>query len=232
MHPVNHGRKGNVIGTQLVGIKPHLVLADEAADRRHLGDARNGFKLVAQEPVLQAAQVSQAVLMALIDDQVFVHPPSARRIRSDDGMNARRQASGDLLHVLEDPGSRPIEVGTVLEDDEDVGITEHRLRPHRFHVRGGQKRGDDRIGDLVFDDVGWFALPRRMNDHLDVGDVRQRIERDAPERPDPSQHQQEGSGEDQEAVAGAPVNPAGNHVTFPLRRSRSVCLFATVCPFF
>ena len=39
------------------------------------------------------------------------------------------------------------------------------------------KRRDDRISDLVLDDVGRLARPGGMNDDFDVGNVRQRVER-------------------------------------------------------
>src|SRR5260370_5219738 len=50
------GRKGNSVGAQFVGINIDLVLFDESADGRDFGNARNGFELIAQVPVLNAAQ--------------------------------------------------------------------------------------------------------------------------------------------------------------------------------
>ena len=100
-----------------------------------------------------------------------------------------------------------------------------------FTLRRGQQRGHDRVSDLVLDDVGRLAIPIRMNDHLDVGDVRQRIKRDAPHRPDSCQHKQQRSGENKEAVAGAPVDPAADHCMPPSASTES-CFCASVWPFF
>ena len=51
-------------------------------------------------------------------------------------------------------------------------------------MRRGEHRGDDRIGHLILDDIGRLAHPFGVDDHLNVGDVRQRVERDSIERPD------------------------------------------------
>ncbi len=80
-----------------------------------------------------------------------------------------------MLDVFEDAGAGPVEVGAVFEDDEDVGIAEHGLGAHGFHMRSGEKRGDDGVGDLVFDDVGWLAFPGNVDDYLDVGNIGQSV---------------------------------------------------------
>ena len=145
-------------------------------------------------------------------------------------MNARRQAPFDLLQIFEHARARPVEVGAVLEDDENVGIAEHRLRPHSFHMGGGQKRRDDRIGDLVFNDVGRLPVPWRVDNDLHIGDIGQRIEREcALESPDTSQHQRKSAGEYKKAVAGAPVDPACDHLAPAIT---TICFCARVCPFF
>jgi len=54
-------------------------------------------------------------------------------------MNSGRQPPGDLLHVFEDPRARPIEIGSIFEDDEHVGVAEHGLRSHRLTCGGGEK---------------------------------------------------------------------------------------------
>src|SRR5204863_223394 len=48
----NDGGKRDAIGAQFVGIDIHLVLLDESPDGRDFGNARNGFKLIAQVPIL------------------------------------------------------------------------------------------------------------------------------------------------------------------------------------
>ena len=84
----------------------------------------------------------------------------------------------DLLHVLENTRARPIKIGPVLEDDEYVRITEHGLRPHGLDVGSSQKRRDNRIRDLVFDDAGRLPHPRCVDNDFDIGNVGERIKRD------------------------------------------------------
>jgi len=131
-----------------------LVLLDPALPL----PARKPDRQVASQ-FLQGAQVGKTALSALIDDGVFIDPACARRIRPDDGMYARRQTTRDLLHVLENARARPIQIGSVLKDDEDVGVTKHGLRAHGFHVRCGEKCRDNGIRNLVFDDVRRMAGP-------------------------------------------------------------------------
>jgi len=58
------------------------------------------------------------------------------------------------------------------------------LRANSLYVRRREHRGDNRIGHLILDKIGRLPHPFGMDDHLNVGNVRQRIERDSIERPD------------------------------------------------
>ena len=147
----------------------------------------------------------------MIDDRVFIHPASAGRVGTDQGVDRRRKASPDLLEILQHARARPVKIRAILEYNEHVGIAEHGLGAHGFYVRRGKQRRHDRVGNLILDDIGWF-LPRRMNDHLHVGDVRQGIQRNPAQRPDAGQHQEKRSGEDEEAIASAQIDPAGDHL--------------------
>src|SRR5262249_28282887 len=134
--------KRYAISAQLVGVQLYLVLAHKPADRGHFGHAGDGFELITQEPVLQASKLRQAVLMSVIDDEVFVDPAGAGRVGTDHRVNAFRQAAADLLHVFEDPRARPVEVRSVLKYDENIRVPEHRLRSDGFDVGRGQQRRD------------------------------------------------------------------------------------------
>ncbi len=158
--------------------------------------------------------------MAVVDEGVLVDPACAGCVRTNGGMHVCWQAPCDLLQILQDARARPIEIRSVLEDDEDVGIAEHRLRAHCFDMRRGQQSRDDRIGNLVLDDVGWLTCPRRVDDDLHVGDIRQGIERNVAQSPDSREHKQQRSRENEEAISRAPVDPSGDHVTSLPWRSR------------
>src|SRR5260370_725820 len=94
-------RKGNTVSAEFVGVDIDLVLLDESPDRRNFGNARNGFKLVAQIPVLNAAQLGETAPVGAIHENVLVHPACTGRIRANDRMDVGRQSSFNLLHVLE-----------------------------------------------------------------------------------------------------------------------------------
>src|SRR5205807_8924280 len=102
------------------------------ADRGHLGNAGVCFELVAQIPVLEAAQVSEAALLAMDHQDVLVDPTRSGCVRSDDRMNARWQPTCNSLHVLQDPRPRPVDVCTVLKDNEDGGVAKQGQSTHRL----------------------------------------------------------------------------------------------------
>ena len=137
-------------------------------------------------------------------------------------MNALGQAARDLLKVLEHTGARPVKVGSVLEHDEDIGVAKHGLCAYSLDVRRGEQGGHDWICYLVLDNVGRLARPWGVDNHLHVRDVGQGIERDATQRPDSCQHEQERAGENQKTIASAPVNPAGNHLHPPFCNHRQL----------
>ena len=213
-------RERNSVSAKFVGVHVDLVLLDESADGGYLGDSGNSRELIAQIPILNAAQVGQTALMAVVHERVFIDPSRARRIRPDDGMHARRQTARDLLHVLENARTRPIQIRSVLKHDEDVGVAKHGLRAHGFYVRGGEKCRDNGIRDLVFDEAGRLTCPRRVDNHFHVGNVGQRVERNVTQGPDSREHQQECSHKNEKTILRAPINPSGDHVTCLLWRSR------------
>src|SRR6266446_1183262 len=106
--------------------------------------------------------------MAVIHKNVLVDPSRPGCIWSDDRVNCSRQPSLDLLHVLQDTRSSPIEIRPIFKHDEDVGIAEHRLCSYGFDMRGCEQGRDNWAGDLIFDDTGRFAPPGRLNKHSDV----------------------------------------------------------------
>ena len=168
LHLTYHRHERNVVGPQFIRVELNLVLPDKATDGRDFRDARNGFKLIAQVPILQAAQVSEAMLMAVIQHYILVDPARARGVRPDGRVNARGQASCDLLKVFDHTRPRPVQVGSVLKNNKDVGVAEHRLGADRLHVWRCQQRGNNWVGNLILNNVRRLAFPRGMDDHLYV----------------------------------------------------------------
>ena len=58
-----------------------------------LGHTGNSFELIAEIPVLNAAQIRQAALMAMVYKGIFIDPTRTSGIRADHGMNALGQTS-------------------------------------------------------------------------------------------------------------------------------------------
>src|ERR1700676_1751311 len=215
-------RERNAVCAKFVWVHVDLILANKSANGGYLGYSWNRFELVTQVPILKTAQVGQTALMAVVHERVFIDPTCAGRIRPDDRMNARGQATSNLLHVLQNPRARPIQVCPILEDDEDVRIPKHCLCAYRFHVRRGEKCSDYGISDLVFDKARRLASPRRVDNHFHVGNIRQRIVGSVTQCPDSCEYKQECSHENQETILCAPINPTRDHLTFLPWHLRSI----------
>ena len=100
-------RERNAVGAKFFGIEIDLILPNEAADGGDFGNARNGLELVAQIPVLKAAQIGQAVLMAVIDKSVFIHPARAGGVRADDRVHAFGQPACEFAAGIPRHASAP-----------------------------------------------------------------------------------------------------------------------------
>ena len=122
--------------------------------------------------------------MATINERVLIDPSGAGGVRTNGGMYVCGKAPGNRLQILHNSGTSPINIGPVFEHNEDVRIVEHGLGAYRFHPRRSQERGHDRVGDLVFDDVGWLAFPIGVDDYLHVGNVRQCVQRNMAHGPE------------------------------------------------
>ena len=119
-------------------------------------------------PILQAAQVGKTVGSALVNDGILKDPARAGRVGADGWMHILWQAAADLLKIFDYARTRPIRIGSIFEDDKDIGVSKHCLRAHRLHVRRSQEASDNRISDLIFDDIRRLAFPTRMDDDLNI----------------------------------------------------------------
>ena len=131
-----------------------LVLLDHSADAGDLGNAGNRLELVAQEPVLQAAQSGKVVPAGPVDERIFVDPPHTGCIGPKRARDAIGQAVLHLVEIFEHARACPVEVGTVLEDDIDIAVTEHRIATDGFRPRHREHGRCQGIGDLFLDDPG------------------------------------------------------------------------------
>src|ERR1700737_952451 len=90
---VDHRRERNVKGAELVGIQPDLVLPDKTADARDFRHPRNRLDLIAEAPILDAAQIGETVALVWIHDEVLIPPARAGRVRTDRRMDSGGKAS-------------------------------------------------------------------------------------------------------------------------------------------
>ena len=128
--------------------------------------------------------------MRAINQHVLENPTDTGRIRTDHWLRTLGQPSAKLLDIFEHPRTRPIQISAVLKHDKHVGIAEHGLRTHGFHMRRSKQCRDNRIGDLVFNDIRRTPRPGRVHNYLYIGNVRQRIQRYPLERPNASEQQE------------------------------------------
>ena len=183
---------------QLQRIDRHLVGLHKAAQRRHLGHARRLSELVTNVPVLDRAQLGQALVLG--QQRVLVDPADAGGIGAERRRHALGQAARREVQVLQHPTARPVDVGAVLENDVDEGRAEEGEAAHHFRLRHRQHRRGQRIGHLVLDDLRRLARVLGVDDDLHVRQVRQRIERRLHDSDDTAEHDEQGGEQDQERV--------------------------------
>ena len=203
--------QGNPVGHQLVGVDGHLVLLDEAADARHLGDPGHAGQLVAQVPVLDRAQLREVAAAAGVDEGVLVHPANPGRVRTQPRPHPGRQPVAGVIEVFQHPAARPVHVGAVLEDDVDEGEPEEGVPPHRPGERHRQHRRAQRKGHLVLDHLG--GLPRVLgeDDHLHVRQVGDGVEGGVGHGVEPGAGRKQGQQQGQQLVADAGFDDAPYH---------------------
>ena len=133
--------QGDAVGQQFVWIDVHLVLLYETAHGRDLGNPFDGFKSIAQVPVLQRAQFGKVMFAGFIHESVLENPADAGSIRPDDGIHTVGQHAANGSEVFDDTRPRPVNVGAVLEYDVDEGLAKHGFAANELHFgRGDEAR--------------------------------------------------------------------------------------------
>ena len=195
---IGHGHDGHFVSVEGIGVDVHLVLLDKTADGSHFSHPGNGLEPVTDVPILQGAQLGEVIFSGRVHQGVFKAPAYPGGIRPQGRGNPRRKLSRDSLHVLQDPGSGPVNIRSVFEDHVDEGDPEKRESPHDLHVRRSQEGCDNGIGDLVLYQRRASLRPFRVDDHLDIGEVRDGVQGGILQRPDARGNRKEGEDEDDE----------------------------------
>ena len=100
-------------------VRYDLKAAYQAAQRVHIGNARNGAQCRTQCPVQQRALLGQRQRIAL--DREHEHLAKRRGNRRQAAIGSRRQFLEQTTQPLVDLLARPIDVGAIVEVDRDIG---------------------------------------------------------------------------------------------------------------
>ena len=173
-----------VEGAQLVRIDNDLVLLDHATDRGDLRDPLDCLQLIFQKPVLDGAQLTEIVAPGPVNQHILIDPADSGGVWPQFRGRSCRQAGLNLCQIFQDPRTRPVQIRPVLEDDIDVRVAKERETTHVDGTGHGQHGSCDGIGDLVFDDLRRLPRIRCLDDHLNVREVRNRVDRCCLDRPD------------------------------------------------
>src|SRR4029078_8323442 len=117
-------------------IDDDAVLLDETADARNFGDASGLGQAVADETVLNGAELGKAPLRPA--HHVLIDPADARRVWPEAWGHASRKTPRGGAQIFEYPRPRPIDVGAVLKNHVDEGHAEEREAAHHPRFRHGQ----------------------------------------------------------------------------------------------
>ena len=218
---IHDRRQRDFVGAEPVRIHVDLVLADHASDASDLRHALDGVELVADEPVLDGAEIAKRVALAL--DRVPEDVAHAGRIGTQRRYGARGQRFAQELQSLEHPRAREVEVDVVLEDHVDHRETERRRRSDHPHARQPLQAYGQGIGDLVLDLLRRASRPVGEDDDLVVGQVRNRVDRRREQGPVAPAPEEQEAGDDEQAIPqrqlDEPVDHAHTSVASRARRN-------------
>src|SRR5260370_2861424 len=148
---------------------------------------------------------------AVVNECVFIYPADARGVGTNDRVYTLRQRATHRIQIFNDARSRPINVGTVLEDDVNERFAEHRFSAHELYFgRGDEDRGNW-ISDLVLDQIGRTSLPIRIDNHLDIAQVRNRVEWRVDQPVNAGDDAKDGENEDEKFVPRAGFDQSLDH---------------------
>ena len=202
---------GHSEGSHAVGVEHDLVLLDHAAHTGDLGDPRYSLQLVAQEPVLQAAQSGQIVAAAAVDQGILVNPSHTGCVGTKRTLDAVRQAVLDLVEIFEHARARPVEIGPVLKNYVDIAIAEKRITAHGLCSRHREHGRRQWIGNLVLHDTRGLPGIVGADNHLHVGQIGKRIDRGGPHCPEAGERQADRRQNHEKAVGDRTVNDPRDH---------------------
>ena len=131
--------------------------------------------------------------------------------RSHARLGARRQIRLGLGQALIDLLAREINIGLVVEDGGYLREAVARKGPRVFEPRNSGERGLEWISDLLFNINGRERWRNRVDLHLVVGDIRDRVDRQFGHRPGAEGGGRKGEQHDKPALMNGKGKNARNH---------------------
>ena len=178
--------EGDIERHQFFRVGRHLVLLDISADTVDFRHAGNRAELGPDDPVLNRAQRHhriKRILEGWVPLLPFQRPQEnfaqAGGDRTHDRLNTERQLLFHFLQAGVDQLARKINIGAFLKNDGDLRQPVAGNRPGFEQVGQSRQCGFHRVGDALFH-FQWRVAGRfRVDLHLNVGDVRQSVDRQA-----------------------------------------------------
>ena len=158
---------------------------------------------------MQRAQVAQRMAGAL--DGVPEHMTDASGVWAEGGHDTSWQGLRHQTHALEDARACEIQFDVVFEDDVHHGKAKGRLGPDHANSGEALQVRRERIRDLVLDLLRAMPRPVGEDDHLVVGEVRDRIDGCGSQSPPAPASQAEVQRDHDETVLQCNVNEAIDH---------------------
>ena len=111
-----------------------------------------------------------------INNGIGKPPAQTGRIGTEDRIHIGGNLIFDGLKILQHPASRPVDIRSLLENYVDEGTAEIGKPSDCLYLRGGKEGGRNRVGDLVFHQIGASARPFGVDDNLSITQIRKSIE--------------------------------------------------------
>ena len=197
-----------------------LVLADEASERRHVGDPGNLEEARAHHPVLDLPEGHRVAAGA--HDHVAVELADAAGQRAERRRDALGKRRG--LHALQHELAGQVVVDPVLERQLDHREAEDGPGAARDDERRIVEGPLDGHRHLLLDLLRGEARIQRDDDHGGVGQVRIGLDLEVAERPHAGAGQDQGRGDDDEPPGERELDEPGDHdgSGFAYRSLRSI----------
>ena len=154
-------------------------------------------------------------VMMFTHEDVFVHPADPCRIRPQRGRDSRRQPARNIIEIFQNSAPGPVHVCAILEDDIDKRIAKKRVTSDDLRKRHGKHRRGQWVGHLILYHLRGLTRILREDDHLDIGQVWDGIQRHSSHDVDAAQDDKEGHQDDQELVLDRKLYNLCNHSGSP-----------------